>query len=162
MKNKKNLIDEKFNDDGEEITENMIEEDSKEVPPSMDIPQHLTPYEVRDMYYSTTLSHYNSEYKERRKQIKLMRDVMFWVMLALFAAVIICSIILFFIIICRGVNNTSDIVSLISVLISFITTTIAIPKIMAKSLFPEKEDGQIVQILTKLIENDDNIRKNNH
>ena len=87
-----------------------------------------------------------------------MRNWLFWLMLTILFGVIISCISIFFIIIANFNATTSEITALITVCVSFISTIITIPVIIAKSLFPEKEDNQIVDVLTKLIENDNNIR----
>lgn len=54
--------------------------------------------------------------------------------------------------------NMSDIISLLTVGVSLVSTIIAIPLVITKSLFPDKENDQIVGVLTKLIDNDISIR----
>lgn len=159
-KKEEKIVDERFPEDGKVITEDIIKQEMNPLNPS-EIPQH-SPYEIRDTYYSQLLNNYNEEYKNRREQIKTMRNWMFWTMLSILVAVVVTSIVLFFIIVIKGVNSVEDIVSLVTVGISFISTILTIPIIIAKSLFPEKEDNQIVEVLTKLIENDQNIRQTSH
>ncbi len=156
--NNDKLIDAKFNEDNKPITSKMLNEEdlSEKMPLELTTP---TPYDQRDTYYTQILANYNTEYKERRKQIKSMRNIMFWIMLSILSLVVVASLVMFFIIICKSNNSSIDIVAVISVAVSFISTILTIPIIIAKSLFPEKEDNQIIDVLTKLIENDDNIRK---
>ena len=160
---KKNKItDEKFSEDGQAITSELKKENTKIEDLNIVIPDS-SPYEIRDIYYSQILNQYIGEYQKRRKQIKWMRNWLFWLMLTILFGVIISCISIFFIIIANFNATTSEITALITVCVSFISTIITIPVIIAKSLFPEKEDNQIVDVLTKLIENDNNIRntKNN-
>lgn len=160
---KKNKItDEKFSEDGQAITSELKKEKTKIEDLNIVIPDS-SPYEIRDIYYSQILNQYIREYQKRRKQIKWMRNWLFWLMLTILFGVIISCISIFFIIIANFNATTSEITALITVCVSFISTIITIPVIIAKSLFPEKEDNQIVDVLTKLIENDNNIRntKNN-
>lgn len=160
---KKNKItDEKFSEDGQAITSELKKEKTKIEDLNIVIPDS-SPYEIRDIYYSQILNQYIGEYQKRRKQIKWMRNWLFWLMLTILFGVIISCISIFFIIIANFNATTSEITALITVCVSFISTIITIPVIIAKSLFPEKEDNQIVDVLTKLIENDNNIRntKNN-
>ena len=157
-KNKNCLVDEKFNIDNSPITEEMINEESS-LPEPLEVP--LTPYDERDTYYSQILANYNTEYKDRRKQIKLMRNWLFGIMNFILVGVIVSCIVLFFMIVNRWTGSIENIATIITVAVSFVSTILTIPIIIAKSLFPEKEDNQIVDVLTKLIENDENIRKNN-
>lgn len=153
-----NLIDTKFNEDDKPITSDMIQEKEEPEQMPLEIPSP-TPYDQRDIYYTQILANYNTEYKSRRRQIRGMRNIMFWTMLSILTLVVLASIIMFFIMIFRKNEASADIVSIITVAVTFVSTVLTIPIIIARSLFPEKEDNQIIDVLTKLIENDDNIRK---
>lgn len=157
MKKEEQLIDEKFSEDGKEITPKL----KNEVTPTEELNPVIpngSPYEIRDVYYSQLLNNYIQEYGKRRKQIKWMRNWLFWLMLGLLFGIITSCVVLFFVILCNFNSTINEIVGLITVCVSFISTIITIPVIIAKSLFPEKEDNQIVDVLTALIENDNNIR----
>ena len=84
--NNDKLIDSKFNEDNKPITSKMLEEETEEkIPLEITTP---TPYDQRDTYYTQILANYNTEYKTRRKQIKSMRNIMFWIMLSILLFVV--------------------------------------------------------------------------
>lgn len=149
------IVDEKFPEDGKQI-EDVVEQVNEVLNPS-EIPQS-SPYEIRDTYYSQILSNYNAEYISRRKQIKSMRDWMFWIMLSILGLIVVSSFAILIIIVCKRKFSVESVISLITVSVPLVSAILTIPAIIAKSLFPEKEDNQIVEVLTKLIENDNNIR----
>lgn len=116
------------------------------------------PYDVRDAHYSAILQEYKEEFQSKRKQNYKMRNALFWSMLLLLLIVVVACCIALIIIFKNYSNTTTDIISIATIGISFISTIIVIPLTITKSLFPEKENDQIVGVLTKLIENDINIR----
>ena len=120
VRKEETIVDERFPEDGKVITKDIMNQENNPLNPS-EIPQY-SPYEIRDTYYSQLLNNYNVEYKNRRKQIKTMRNWMFWTMLSILVAVVVTSIVLFFIIIIKGVNSVEDIISLITVCVSFISS----------------------------------------
>ena len=133
MKNElkyENIVDEKFSEDDQKITESLMKQEKIPLEP-IELPQS-SPYEIRDTYYSQVLLNYNQEYVLRRKQIKWMRNVMFVSMISILIAVVIASIVLFLIIIARGVDTLESLLSLITVCVSFVSTILTIPIIIAK------------------------------
>ena len=116
------------------------------------------PYDVRDAHYSAILQEYKEEFQSKRKQNYDMRNALFWSMLILLLIVVVACCVALVFTIKNYSNSTTDIVSLATIGISFVSTIIVIPLTITKSLFPEKENDQIVGVLTKLIENDINIR----
>lgn len=128
---------------------------NKELPP---LQKASDPYAVRDAHYSAILGEYKDEFSSKRHQNYSMRNALFWSMLILLLVVIVACCVSIVFVIKNFSNSTSDIVSIATIGISFISTIIVIPLTITKSLFPEKENDQIVGVLTKLIENDISIR----
>ena len=89
-----------------------------------------------------------------------MRNILFYSMLTILAFIIVSCVALFILVACNVIFQGSDITAMISIAISLISTVLTIPVIMTKSLFPPKEDNQIVEVLSKMLENDQNIRVN--
>lgn len=159
---------EDFNDAPFETTGQTIEENpqkkkqkEKEVN-KKELETLAEPYAIRDAHYAALLGEYKDEFKDRRAQTYKMRNALFWVMLVLLCGITLACFIGLFIVIKNFTYTVTDIVALSTIGLSFISSLIAIPLAITKSLFPEKENDQIVGVLTKLIENDINIRTQNN
>ena len=80
------------------------------------------PYDVRDAHYSAILQEYKEEFQSKRKQNYKMRNALFWSMLLLLLIVVVACCIALIIIFKNYSNTTTDIISIATIGISFIST----------------------------------------
>lgn len=155
---KEDFNDAPFDTSGETINNIPVRKKQKNSANNKNLEMRGEPYDIRDAHYAALLGEYKQEFHDRRLQTHRMRRALFWVMLVLLCGITIASFIGIFVIIKNFNYNTQEIVALATIGVSFISSLIAIPLAITKSLFPEKENDQIVGVLTKLIDNDINIR----
>lgn len=163
LKNTDEINDVPFEKSGEIIEKNPSKvKVKKRSVETKEIESVADPYAIRDAHYAALLFEYKEEFKQRRAQTHKMRNALFWSMLVLLGGISIGCFIGLFIVIKNFTYSVTDIVALSTIGVSFISALIVIPLAITKSLFPEKENDQIVGVLTKLIENDINIRTQNN
>lgn len=116
--------------------------------------------EERDEIYTKLLNKYIEEYDRNRKQRRKMKNVFFGFTIAIFVLLIVGLITL---LIVMSVNKTLSVtvgaILSATAFASIITALITLPTIVAKHLFPENMDCDIVDIVGKMIQNDCEIRK---
>lgn len=112
--------------------------------------------QIRDEKYTELLSHFSENYHKEKKQSLLFKKIFFGIIIGLFCALGISGIVILFLALFFKTDNMLSIVIASSV--EVISSFIAIPTIIAKNLFPEKVDEQIVKMTEILIKNDMDVR----
>lgn len=113
----------------------------------------------RDRKYTRLLDIFLSNYTSNKKQMYLQKRVFFYSVLALFGVLVISGVgILFFVLFNKEIAANTALAAIIGASIDILGSFIAIPLVIAKHLFPEKVDNDIIDVVKLLVENDSNIR----
>lgn len=110
----------------------------------------------RDKKYTELLSRFSDNYNTSKKQMKNQKTAFFVVVLVFLGILLVSGIVLLFIALFS--NSVNGIAIVIGASVDIFGTFIAIPTIMAKHLFPEKIDNDVIQVVKLLVENDKDIR----
>lgn len=111
----------------------------------------------RDSEYTNLFRKYTTNYDLDKKQSLRLKSNFFWIIMISFIVLGISGIVLLFL----GffIESKNALAIIITAAVNILTSFIAIPTIIARNLFPEEADEQIVKVTNLLVENDDNIRK---
>ena len=112
---------------------------------------------VHNRHYSTFLYQYIYNFKKKNKTLLRMKIGFFIIVMFLLFVLIVSSCVCI-IIVSTKKADVYDITILITSLASAITSFIILPKIMAKHLFPYKEEDTSNMIFSKMIEYDLQLR----
>lgn len=112
---------------------------------------------VRDRLYTELLKRFSDNYAETKTQTRWQKTTFFIVILILLAGLLVSGIVLLFL----SLNNCSacNIAIVIGASVDIIGSFIAIPTVIAKHLFPEKIDNDVIKVVKLLVENDKNVRE---
>lgn len=127
-------------------------------------PDYLTNEQrIRDKKITQLLNAYVVDYQEKTSKNRLYKDVVFWFSVATLG--IFTVIFAFFIVIQvvwrQNSMATEDVVSLVSVCITYLTLVVGILKIITKHIFPAKEEKNITEIVKTIQDNDFQNKKEN-
>lgn len=113
----------------------------------------------RDKLYTKLLARFSDNYDETKKQTKWQKTTFFIVILVLLTGLLVSGIVLLYL----ALNNCSpcNIAIVIGASVDIIGSFIAIPTIIARHLFPEKIDNDVIKVVKLLVENDKNVREIN-
>lgn len=113
----------------------------------------------RDKLYTKLLERFSDNYEETKKQTKWQKTTFFIVILVLLSGLVVSGVVLLFL----ALNNCSpcNIAIVVGASVDIISSFIAIPTIVAKHLFPEKIDNDVIKVVQLLVGNDKNVRELN-
>ncbi len=111
----------------------------------------------RDKHYTILLDYFVSNYDNEKKQTIQLKKYFFGVVLVLLALMGLAGIAI--LIIALFVDSSSSLPIIIGASVDILAAFITIPTIIARNLFPNKLDKQIISVTKLLIENDEHIRK---
>lgn len=111
----------------------------------------------RDKLYTNLLKRFSDNYEVTKEQTKRQKTAFFVVILVLLTGLLVSGIVLLFL----ALNNCSpcNIAIVVGASVDIISSFIAIPTIIAKHLFPEKIDNDVIKIVQLLVENDKDVRE---
>lgn len=112
---------------------------------------------TREKFYTKIVEDFENNYVIVHKQKLFFKKCFFWIVMSLYGIVIIGSI---FILI-WSLFVPSNIALIISALASIISSVVAIPKIIAKYLFPTNEDSIMNEMICQMQKYDNGIRRFN-
>ena len=111
----------------------------------------------RDKIYTALLTKFSNHYDDTKKQAKNQKTIFFIVILFLLSGLLISGILLLYLALFNcSVNNIAVV---IGASVDIFGSFIAIPTIIAKHLFPEKIDNDVIKVVQLLVENDKNVRE---
>lgn len=121
--------------------------------------------EERDKLYTKLLERFSDNYHTTKKQTKTHKGWFLGIILTLLILLLAGGVTLLFF--CLFYDTRSSIAVVIGASVEIFGSFIAIPTIIAKHLFPEKIDNDVIEIVKLLVENDKDIRNtkerhNNH
>lgn len=111
---------------------------------------------TRERAYTHLTEDFELNYKETHKQKRKLKSIFFWFIMPLYAIIILGSM---FAIIFSLFINGSQIEIVLGSVASIIASVIAIPTIIAKYLFPTGEDNDMTQMVNKMQNYDNGIRR---
>lgn len=111
----------------------------------------------RDATYTEILQAYLENYKEDKKVVSCQKKAFFWLVIVLFGLVFLLTSIA--IILCIFYENNNSLAIIVSSAVALIGSIIALPTIIAKHLFPDTIDDQIVTVVNFMLNNDCSIRE---
>lgn len=111
----------------------------------------------RDEKYTELLEKFLDNYESDKALARQQKKTFFNFILAFFGILLLAGIALLFIGI--FIDSQSSLAIIISSSVDIIVSFIAIPTIIAKNLFPEKIDNEVIEVVKLLVGNDENIRK---
>lgn len=113
--------------------------------------------EERDNLYTELLTHFSENYVASKEQSTKQKTAYFIVTLIFLGILLGSGIAILFI----AMFNYSiyNIAVVIGASLDILGTFIAIPTIIAKNLFPEKIDNDVIEVVKLLVENDKNVRE---
>ena len=109
-------------------------------------------------YYSSFLKEYVCNYKQKNKNQKIMKWAFFILIMILMIAIVTIPLICLFVLVNKNNFNTYNLTAILSALAGAITSFIILPKIIAKHLFPSKEDDKTDTIFKSMIDYDNSLR----
>lgn len=113
----------------------------------------------RDGRYTELLETYLLEYETSKNLMYAQKRVFFYTILTFLGILIISGVaILFFALFREGLDDGTALAAIIGASVDILVSFIAIPLVIAKHLFPEKVDNDIIDVVKLLVENDNNIR----
>lgn len=112
---------------------------------------------ARDKLYTELLTKFSDNYDLTKKQSKTQKTVFFSVVLVFLGILLITGIVILFI----ALFNCSicNVAVVIGASVDILGAFIAIPTIIAKHLFPEKIDNDVIEVVKQLVRNDKHIRE---
>ncbi len=113
----------------------------------------------RDKLYTELLKRFSDNYDDTKRQSKRQKTAFFIVILVLLTGLLVAGIVLLYL----ALNNCSvcNIAIVVGASVDIIGSFIAIPTIIARHLFPEKIDNDVIKVVRLLVENDKNVREIN-
>ncbi|HEY8390463.1 MAG TPA: hypothetical protein VIL26_05885 [Clostridia bacterium] len=114
-----------------------------------------TPEEYRNAKYTELVEDFSKHYREKSKQNRRLKNWFFIIIITLLVIVTIATIALSFIVL-KEDNLIKSVSTIISSFVTLITSFLSLPKIIAKYLFPLKEDDALLDYLTNLRRTDCN------
>lgn len=113
----------------------------------------------RDKLYTELLKRFSDNYADTKQQTKWQKTTFFIVILVLLTGLLVSGIVLLYLVL----NNCSacNIAIVIGASVDIVGSFIAIPTIIARHLFPEKIDNDVIKVVKLLVENDKNVREIN-
>ena len=117
---------------------------------------------ARDIKYTVLLDKYVEQFPKDHDFYYCMKKSFFWVVLVTFVVLIFGSVALLIVAATRpNMELENVIIYAVSAMGSIISSIIVIPQIIAKHLFPEKRENEILDLIKTLISDDCEIRKAN-
>ncbi len=111
----------------------------------------------RNEKYTDLLGKFANNYENTKKQTLWQKAWFFWIILIFFLGTLTSGIVLLFLALFN--DNSSSIAVVIGASVEIFGSFIAIPLIIAKNLFPEKFDNDVIEIVKLLVKNDKDIRE---
>lgn len=106
---------------------------------------------------STLLGDYISQREDRVKTNRFLKKIIFWVFV--FLLVVLTLTVAVFVICNRNRESVASMVSLISVLLTYLASLIAVFEIISKYLFPIDEEKDTINMIQTVISNDLQVEK---
>ena len=113
--------------------------------------------EKRDEKYTELLEKFLSNYSLEKALIIKQKKTFFDFILAFFSILLLSGIALLFL--GLFINSQSSLAIVIGASVDILVSFIAIPTIIAKHLFPEKIDNDVIEVVKLLVGTDENVRK---
>ena len=107
---------------------------------------------VRNVLLTSLLSNYITQREKRVKTNHTFKNIIFWVFIAILCIMVITTAIVAIVALRR--DSVKNIVALISVLLTFLSSLIIIFEIISKYLFPADEEKDTIEMIRTVIEND--------
>ena len=99
------------------------------------------------------LKNYNNQQKDRNDYKKVMRHVLFWLLMAVILGLTICIIVFVSKIVINEIT-TEAIIGIVSAGVTYLGSLLTILIVIVKYIFPEDEDKNFHNLLTTIVDND--------
>lgn len=110
----------------------------------------------RDYHYTRLLGLFLKNYNTEKQQTLIHKQWFLKAVIAVFVLIGVSGIVLLFL--ALFVDSSNGVAVIIGACVEIFSAFIAIPIIIAKNLFPEKLDTEVIEIVKVLIDNDKDIR----
>lgn len=108
----------------------------------------------RNTELTKLLSNYIIRRDERVKTNAFFKKFLFWTFVGLLVLLTLTIVIVFIKVDLNNITNTSSVVGLVSVIVTYLTSMLSIFNIMSKYLFPSDEEKDAIDMISTVISND--------
>ena len=155
-KNSSNIFSEVFREILQTANKDAVEMTKDPVTINEDSTYFESEIKAREMSYTALTDDFEKNYRKTHDQKRKLKNCFFWIVMPLFALVVLGTL---FALIMSLFLSGSQIEVVVGSVLSLIAAIIAIPKIIAKYLFPPTEDNDMSTMINKMQNYDNGIRK---